>query len=242
LKYTLDYILPNKKIFLDLSKHKEMPFSASEENHIKGIYHLQQAGGSVTTNALAAHLQTKAASVTDMLKKLDAKKLLHYQPYKGFSLTERGTKAALMIVRRHRLWEYFLAEKLGFDWHKVHAIAEELEHVGGDELIERLGNFLGNPLTDPHGDPIPDRHGKLPVIAQANLTELPLNKPLTVSAVSNQSPDMLEMLGHYGISIGSRIRVKKHFAFDGSLEIIVNKQAFVISGQAAKNILVHYAG
>jgi DtxR family transcriptional regulator, Mn-dependent transcriptional regulator len=218
-----------------------MKFSVSEENYIKGIYHLQQQNGSVNTNALAGHLQTKAASVTDMLKKLSAKKLLHYQPYKGFTLTEKGNKAALIIVRRHRLWEFFLVEKLGFDWDKVHAIAEELEHVGGDELIERLGNYLGNPLTDPHGDPIPDSQGRMPVIAQVTLCDLPLNKLLAVSAVTNQSPEMLEMLNHYGIAIGSRIKVKKHFAFDGSLEIIVNKQSCVISGQAAKNIFVHYA-
>ncbi len=218
-----------------------MKFSVSEENYIKGIYHLQQQNGSANTNALAGHLQTKAASVTDMLKKLSAKKLLHYQPYKGFALTEKGNKAALIIVRRHRLWEFFLVEKLGFDWDKVHAIAEELEHVGGDELIERLGNYLGNPLTDPHGDPIPDSQGRMPVIAQVTLCDLPLNKLLAVSAVTNQSPEMLEMLNHYGIAIGSRIKVKKHFAFDGSLEIIVNKQACVISGQAAKNIFVHYA-
>lgn len=218
-----------------------MKFSVSEENYIKGIYHLQHQNGSANTNALAGHLQTKAASVTDMLKKLSAKKLLHYQPYKGFTLTEKGNKAALMIVRRHRLWEFFLVEKLGFDWDKVHAIAEELEHVGGDELIERLGNYLGNPLTDPHGDPIPDSQGRMPIIAQVTLCDLPLNKLLAVSAVTNQSPEMLEMLNYYGITIGSRIKVKKHFAFDGSLEIIVNKQSCVISGQAAKTIFVHYA-
>jgi DtxR family transcriptional regulator, Mn-dependent transcriptional regulator len=217
-----------------------MKYSVSEENYIKGIYHLQQQG-SVTTNALAGLLQTRAASVTDMLKKLHAKKLLHYRPYKGFSLTERGNKTALVIVRRHRLWEYFLAEKLGFDWDQVHAIAEELEHVSSEELIDRLGHFLGNPLTDPHGDPIPDREGNLPVIEQANLSELPLNKSFVVSAVGNQSPGMLEMLGHHGIAIGSRIRVKQCFSFDGSLEIIVNKQACTISELAAKNIFVRYA-
>ncbi len=217
-----------------------MNFSISEENYIKGIYHLQQETGSVNTNALAAHLHTKAASVTDMLKKLSAKKLLHYKPYKAFTLNEKGTKAALAIVRRHRLWEYFLVEKLGFDWDKVHAIAEELEHVSSDELITRLGNYLGNPQTDPHGDPIPDSEGNLPVIAQVNLAALPLNKQLKVSAVSDQSPAMLEMMNHYGISIGSRIKVSRHFAFDGSLEIIINKQTCIISGQVAKNIFVHY--
>jgi DtxR family transcriptional regulator, Mn-dependent transcriptional regulator len=217
-----------------------MNFSVSEENYIKGIYHLQQDAGSVNTNALAGHLQTKAASVTDMLKKLSAKKLLHYRRYKGFTLNERGTRAALAIVRRHRLWEYFLVEKLGFDWEKVHAIAEDLEHVSSDELIVRLGNYLGNPQTDPHGDPIPDGDGNLPVIPQINLNAIPLNKLLKVSSVSDQSPAMLEMMNHYGISIGCRLKATKHFAFDGSLEISINKQTCIISGQVAKNIFVHY--
>jgi DtxR family transcriptional regulator, Mn-dependent transcriptional regulator len=217
-----------------------MNFSISEENYIKGIYHLQQEAGSVNTNALAGHLHTKAASVTDMLKKLSAKKLLHYKPYKAFTLNEKGTKAALAIVRRHRLWEYFLVEKLGFDWEKVHAIAEELEHVSSDELIARLGDYLGNPQTDPHGDPIPDSEGNLPVIAQVPLAALPLNKFVKVSAVSDQSPAMLELMNHYGISIGCRIKITRHFAFDGSMEMIVNKQTCIISGQVAKNIFAHY--
>src|SRR3954467_7475127 len=122
-----------------------MNFTVSEENYIKGIYHLQQDTGTVNTNALAAEMQTKAASVTDMLKKLSAKKILQYEKYKGFKLNENGKKIALTVVRKHRLWEYFLVEKLGFDWDKVHDIAEELEHISSNELIERLQQFLGNP-------------------------------------------------------------------------------------------------
>ncbi len=217
-----------------------MNFSVTEENYIKGIYHLQQHTGSVNTNALAQHLQTKAASVTDMLKKLSVKKILHYERYKGFRLSEKGNKVALIIVRRHRLWEYFLVEKLGFDWEKVHDIAEDLEHVSSTELIQRLGNYLGNPSTDPHGDPIPDSEGRLPLIRQANLTELPLNKMLTISAVTDQTPEMMQLLKHFGISIGTRLKIKQQFAFDGSLEVIVNRQTCTISGQVAKNIFVHH--
>lgn len=218
-----------------------MNFSVSEENYIKSIYHLQQDAGLVNTNALASEMQTKAASVTDMLKKLSAKKILQYEKYKGFKLTENGRKIALTVVRKHRLWEYFLVEKLGFEWDKVHEIAEELEHISSSELIERLQSFLGNPLFDPHGDPIPDSNGKIPKLNQLNIAALPLNKSAFVSSVSNQSPQMLEMLKHYSIAIGTSIKLLKRFEFDGSLEIKVSKQpACIISEQIAKNIFVHY--
>ena len=217
-----------------------MNFTTSEENYIKSIYHLQQETGMVNTNSLAAEMQTRAASVTDMLKKLKSKKLLQYERYKGFRLNENGKKAALDVVRKHRLWEYFLAEKLKFDWDKVHSIAEHLEHISSEELIQRLDNFLGNPSFDPHGDPIPDRHGKIPVINQQSLSDIPLKKTVTVSSVSNQTAQMLEMLKHYDIALGTQLTVLKKFEFDGSLEIKVLKQsACIISEQVAKNVFVH---
>ena len=219
-----------------------MNFTTSEENYIKSIYHLQQETGLVNTNSLAAEMQTRAASVTDMLKKLKTKKLLQYEKYKGFKLNEAGKKAALDVVRKHRLWEFFLVEKLKFDWDKVHSIAEDLEHISSEELIHRLDNFLGNPSFDPHGDPIPDKHGKIPVINQQSLSDIPLKKTVTVSSVSNQSPQILDMLKHYNIALGTSITVLKHFEFDGSLEIKVLKQsACIISEQVAKNVFVHYA-
>lgn len=218
-----------------------MNFSVSEENYIKSIYHLQQETGLVNTNSLAAEMQTKAASVTDMLKKLSTKKILQYEKYKGFKLTENGKKVALSVVRKHRLWEYFLVEKLGFEWDKVHDIAEELEHISSNELIERLQDFLGSPSFDPHGDPIPDSNGKIPKLLQLNLSALPINKTAVVSSVTNQSPQMLEMLKHYFISIGTSIKVLKRFEFDGSQEIKVSKQpACIISELIAKNIFVRY--
>ncbi|MFM2327212.1 MAG: hypothetical protein RIR31_1414, partial [Bacteroidota bacterium] len=193
------------------------------------------------TNALAAEMQTKAASVTDMLKKLSAKRILQYEKYKGFKLTENGKKAALIVVRKHRLWEFFLVEKLGFEWDKVHDIAEELEHINSNELIERLQRFLGSPSFDPHGDPIPDSNGKIPKLNQVNISAIPINKTVIVSSVTNQSPQMLEMLKHYSIAIGTSIKLLKQFEFDGSLEIKVLKQpACIISEQIAKNIFVHH--
>lgn len=217
-----------------------MIFTTSEENYIKGIFHLQQENGLVNTNALAAEMQTRPASVTDMLKKLKGKKLLQYEKYKGFKLNEAGKKAALEVVRKHRLWEFFLVEKLKFDWDKVHPIAEELEHISSVELIQRLDNFLGNPSIDPHGDPIPDKNGKIPVIRQLTISEIPIKKNVTVSSVGNQTAQMLDMLKHYKIAIGTQLTVLKKFEFDGSLEIRVLKQdACIISEQVAKNVFVH---
>ena len=218
-----------------------MSFTTSEENYIKSIYHLQQETGLVNTNSLAAEMQTRPASVTDMLKKLKLKKLLQYEKYKGFKLNEAGKRAALDVVRKHPLWEFFLVEKLKFDWDKVHSIAEDLEHISNEELIQRLDNFLGNPSFDPHGDPIPDKHGKIPVINQQSLGTIPLHKTVTVSSVSNQTVQMLEMLKHYNIALGTTITILRRFEFDGSLEIKVLKQNnCIISEQVAKNIFVHY--
>lgn len=219
-----------------------MHFTVSEENYIKSIYHLQQLSGLVNTNSLAAEMNTRAASATDMLKKLKSKKLLQYERYRGFKLNEAGKKVALLVVRKHRLWEFFLVEKLKFDWDKVHAIAEELEHINSDELVQRLDNFLGNPSFDPHGDPIPDKHGKVPVIDQQNLTDIPLKKTVYVSSVGNQAPQMLEMLKHYNIALGTQVSVLKRFEFDGSLQIkIIKQNPCIISEQVAKNIFVHHA-
>ena len=136
--------------------------SFTEENYLKAIYHLSTGNNSVvSTNQIAEITNTKAASVTDMLKKLAEKKLINYIKYQGVTLTEAGKNAAVNIVRKHRLWEVFLVEKLGFKWDEVHDIAEELEHINSESLINRLDDFLGNPAADPHGDPIPDRSGTI---------------------------------------------------------------------------------
>jgi len=215
-------------------------YSTSEENYIKTIFHLQNGQNTVTTNALAEKLNTKPASVTDMMKKLKAKKLLHYQPYQGFRLSHEGKKVALDIIRRHRLWEYFLAEKLKFKWDEVHAVAEDLEHVSSKKLIDKLDEFLGYPKFDPHGDPIPDSLGKMetnePMIT---LAELPINKTAEVTRVINQSEEMLELLQHKKINIGTKLEVKRKFGFDHSIEIKIRQQPpFSISEQLAKNIFI----
>ncbi|HEY8659559.1 MAG TPA: metal-dependent transcriptional regulator [Hanamia sp.] len=217
-----------------------MKLSESEENYIKSIYNLQEKTEKVNTNSLAKYLNTSAASITDMLKKLKFKKLLEYKKYYGFRLNESGKKEALKIIRRHRLWEFFLVAKLGMEWEKVHDIAEELEHVSSTELIEKLDHYLGKPKIDPHGDPIPDDKGNMPVLKQIALNDLQLKHYAVVSSVSNQSPEMIEMLNHYNIGIGSQIKVLRSFGFDGSLEIkLARKPECIISGIAAKNIFVY---
>jgi DtxR family transcriptional regulator, Mn-dependent transcriptional regulator len=216
-----------------------MNFSTSEENYLKSIYHLQHADGVVTTNELAGVLQTKPASVTDMLKKLKAKKLLLYERYQGFRLSAEGRRIALGIVRKHRLWEYFLVQKLEFGWDEVHEIAEQLEHINSTTLIDKLDAFLNFPKFDPHGDPIPDIHGKMESAKQISLTELELNRAAEVSSVGSQSTELLELLKHRDIGIGTKLEVKKKFSFDNSIEIkIKNNAAFSISQQLAQSLFV----
>ena len=216
-----------------------MKYSASKENYIKAIFHLQQETETVTTNALAKATHTSAASVTDMLKKLKIQKVLQYERYKGVKLTAEGKKIALLIIRKHRLWEFFLVEQLKFGWDEVHEIAEELEHITSKQLIDRLDDFLGNPQADPHGDPIPDRNGKLPDVEQIALNQLPTHTIATVNSIGNQSAEMMELLQHNHIKIGTRLEIKKKFSFDESMEIkIRNTPAFIISSFLASNLYV----
>ena len=218
-----------------------MNFSPSEENYLKAIFHLQLDVDTVTTTALAHQLEAKPASITDMMKKLSSKGVLHYKPYYGFSLSAEGKKIALGIIRRHRLWEYFLSEKLGFNWKEVHAVAEEMEHVRSKKLIDKLDEFLGFPQFDPHGDPIPDSKGRVKMRTKISLAHLPLHQSATVIRVSNQSEEMLELLQHKHIAIGSVLEVQKLFAFDQSLQLKIRPQRIeTISEQLAKNIFVAY--
>lgn len=214
-----------------------MTYTPTEENYIKAIYHLQHIHEKVSTTLLSEEMNTRPASVTDMLKKLELKRIVHYQKYKGFILTELGNKTAINVIRKHRLWEYFLVHKLGFHWDEVHTMAEELEHITSSELTTRLDNFLGNPAFDPHGDPIPDNKGKIRTIKQESLSIIPLKKTGTVSSVKNQSSEMLDLLDHFNIGIGTKLKVIKRFDFDGSVEIKIDKQpATTVSKLVAQNV------
>jgi DtxR family Mn-dependent transcriptional regulator len=215
-------------------------YSQSEENYLKTIFHLQVGNEAVTTNELAEKLQTRPASVTDMMKKLNAKKLLHYKPYYGFYLSGEGKKIALNVIRRHRLWEFFLSKKLQFNWDEVHEVAEELEHVSNKKLIEKLDEYLGFPQFDPHGDPIPDSKGKMKSYDEVALNELPVATIAEVRRVKNQSTGMLDLLQHKNIGIGTKVEVKRYFDFDHSIELKIKNLTITISEQLAKNIFVTY--
>lgn len=215
-----------------------MNFSNSEENYLKAIYHLQAEQETVSTSALAQQLNAKPASITDMMKKLSTKGLLNYKPYYGFTLSAEGKKVALTIIRRHRLWEFFLAQKLGFKWDEVHEVAEELEHVSSKKLIEKLDAYLGYPQFDPHGDPIPDTKGRVKKIDRVALTKLPLNQPAILQSITNQSVDILDFLHQKKIGIGTQLEIKKRHAFDGSLEVKINKSLITITPTLSKYLFV----
>jgi DtxR family Mn-dependent transcriptional regulator len=216
-----------------------MNLTVSEENYIKAIFHLQLSEEKVSTNQLAEAIHTKPASVTDMLKKLASKRLLIYQPYQGVRLSKEGRIHALAIVRKHRLWEFFLVEKLQFGWDEVHDVAEELEHISSPKLIEKLDSYLGHPKFDPHGDPIPDRNGIMVAIRQINLLDLQPKIMVEVCSVGSQSAELLELLNHKQIGIGTKLEVKRKFDFDHSIEIVVKgMEAITISQQLAQALFV----
>ena len=213
--------------------------SFSEENHLKAIYHLSQHGqAEVTTNAIAEALSTKAASVSDMLKKLAQKKLIEHVKYQGVKLTENGRSCALDVIRKHRLWEVFLVEKLNFSWDEVHEVAEQLEHINSPLLTNRLDKFLGFPRIDPHGDPIPDEKGQFKLNNHKILSSATLNDSGVVVGVKDSTSSFLKYLDKLNIKLGSMIVVKELMEFDGSMEILVNEKSINISKEVANNIMI----
>ena len=211
----------------------------SEENYLKTIYHLTIISDSeISTNAIAEKMETKASSVTDMLKKLAEKDLVNYKKYQGVSLTEKGKLTAKMIVRKHRLWEVFLVEKLNFSWDEVHDIAEQLEHIKSEKLINKLDDFLGNPTEDPHGDPIPDVNGRMIKIEKQLLSELHENQLGICVGVRDTSSEFLKYLDKQGIALGSKIEILTKESFDLSLKIKIDNKDLTISNKIASNLFV----
>ncbi len=211
----------------------------SEENYIKVIFHLSQVSPKgVNTNAIAGMLDTKASSVTDMLKKLSEKELVTYQKYYGVTLTEQGNLLAKMIVRKHRLWEVFLVNKLNFSWDEVHEIAEELEHIKSDVLIKKLDKFLDFPDFDPHGDPIPDAEGQIKKINKLLLSDGQLDKEYQCVGVKDSSTAFLQYLNKQKIALGSKIMIKEKESFDDTLLVKIDSREFTISNKIANNLYV----
>jgi DtxR family Mn-dependent transcriptional regulator len=217
-----------------------MAISFTEENYLKVIHRLSEATQEdISTNALAEQMQTKAASVTDMLRKLADKGWVNYQKYQGVRLSPTGEKIAISIVRKHRLWELFLVEKMGFNWDEVHDIAEQLEHIESDELVNKLDEYLGFPKTDPHGDPIPNKEGILPELAYSQLSEIKANKTCKLMGVAQDSTVFLQLLTKLNLSLGAKLDIQEINEFDRSIFVSINDAAPIfISHEVAKNILV----
>ncbi|MCK0144296.1 metal-dependent transcriptional regulator [Arenibacter sp. F26102] len=211
----------------------------SEENYIKTIFHLGRKGTQeVATNAIAELMETKPSSVTDMIKKLSEKNLVNYKRYQGVSLTSLGTKTALGIIRKHRLWEVFLVEKLDFSWDEVHEVAEQLEHIKSDKLIDSLDRLLAFPKFDPHGDPIPDKNGGFKERDRDLLSEVPINTVGVCVGVKDSSATFLKFLDKNGIALGNQISVKEREEFDGSLNIEIDGRNLQISHVIAANLYI----
>ncbi|GMQ23776.1 metal-dependent transcriptional regulator [Algoriphagus sp. oki45] len=217
-----------------------MELTVAEENYLKAIYHLSDAGKkSVSTNDLAAEMKNKPASVSDMLRRLGEKEVIEYRKYYGLQITESGKRLALQTIRKHRLWEVFLVEKLNFAWDEVHEVAEQLEHIHSPLLIQRLDAYLNFPKFDPHGDPIPDEFGDVRSRPRVELAEMEINQTGQIVAVKDSSAAFLRYLDKVGAYIGARIKILDKVEFDGSLEILVDqKKNLFMSKEVASNILV----
>jgi len=215
--------------------------TAIEENYLKYTFQLSELSedGVVKTNDLAYKLNHSAASVTDMLKKLSAKKLVLYKKYYGASLSKSGLQIAVKVLRKHRLWETFLVKNLKFTWDKIHDIAEQLEHIQSDELIDRMDEYLGYPKFDPHGDPIPDKHGNISLPNVICLADAKLKKQYLLANVNDDSAAFLKYLNKIQLQLNDKIKIVEKEEFDDTIQIIINeKKQLIISKDAALNMFV----
>ncbi|MBL7791477.1 MAG: metal-dependent transcriptional regulator [Saprospiraceae bacterium] len=215
--------------------------SHTEENYLKAIFKIaeKEEGRPVNTNAISVEMKTTAASVTDMLNRLSKKELIHYEKYKGVTLTIKGGRLATLLVRKHRLWEVFLVEKLHFSWDEVHDMAEELEHIQSEELVERLDDYLGRPKFDPHGDPIPDAEGNFTFRKQAPLADLHQGEKGIVVGVQDHSTAFLQYLDKLQLSLGAQVTVVERFDYDESMKIALNgDKEHIVSKKVSQNLFV----
>ena len=214
-------------------------FSLSEENYLKAIFHLERAYPTgVSTNALADEMSTKASSVTDMIKRLSEKKLVAYKKYQGVKLSKSGRETAVEVIRKHRLWEVFLVDKLGFAWDEVHEVAEQLEHIKSDKLIKELDRFLDFPKRDPHGDPIPDSKGNFAISNKVLLAELNKGESGICIGVKDSSPEFLQYLDKNNIALGQLIVILEKESFDQSMLINLNGSELKISNVISSNLYI----
>jgi DtxR family Mn-dependent transcriptional regulator len=209
----------------------------SEENYLKAIYHLGKQGcEGVNTNAIAEQMDTKASSVTDMIKKLAEKDLANYVKYQGVSLTKLGRMTAATVVRKHRLWEVFLVDKLNFTWDEVHDVAEQLEHIKSEKLIDELDAYLEFPTHDPHGDPIPDKNGKYTTINSKSILDIKIGSQGILTSVKDSSDMFLKYLNKNNLALGDRIKILDFEPFDDSFTIETKTKKMNISKPVAENL------
>ncbi len=214
--------------------------SQTEENYLKAIYKItEREGKSASTNAISTAMSTAAASVTDMIKRLATKDLVNYEKSKGVTLTTEGGRLATLLIRKHRIWEVFLCEKLGYAWDECHELAEELEHIQDDELINRMERYLGNPKFDPHGDPIPDSAGNFAVRSQMPLSEMRAGECGVVVGVQEHSTAFLQYLDRQMLNLGARIEVIEVFEFDDSIKLKLNGESdLIVSSRVSQNLFI----
>ncbi len=214
--------------------------SQTVENYIKAIFQLtQKEGGTVSTSSLSDHLATSAASVTDMLKKLSDQKLIEYIKYRGVSLTLTGKSMAVQLLRKHRLWETFLYDKLKISWDRVHEIAEQLEHVQSDILIEHLDHYLDHPKFDPHGDPIPDANGKFTLRSQVLLSSLLTGDQAHIVAVREHDTEFLRFLESRKLNIAAHVLIVDKLAYDDTIKVRTQDgQETLLSAKSSQNVYV----
>lgn len=194
-----------------------METTYTEENYLKAIWSLSvRTGKAVSTNKVAERLETKASSVTDMVRRLSEKGLVNYVKYQGVSLSEEGKAVAIRVIRKHRLWECFLVDKLGFNWDEVHELAEQLEHIRSRELTDRLDDFLGHPSFDPHGDPIPNKHGNFPERERKSLSQCAVGESVILTGVSDSSASFLQFLNRLNLELGSKMTLIEKIEYDQS--------------------------
>lgn len=218
-----------------------MLLTYTEENYLKAIYVIQTNNDTpeVSVNEVAERMQTRPATVTDMIKKLSEKELVHYEKYKKVHLTDSGEKTALYIIRKHRLWETFLNTKLHFSWDEVHEVAEQLEHIRSKKLIEKLDEFLGFPEYDPHGDPIPTSEGTLPKSRAVALSECEIGGTYKVVAVKDTSTEFLQQLALYNIAIDTKVLITERMPYDKSITVKQKEgKEFQLSEKIAEKLFV----
>ena len=217
-----------------------MEISHTEENYLKAIFKISEKQDKpASTNSISSEMKTSAASVTDMIKRLSEKELINYERYRGVTLTAEGARIATHLIRKHRLWEVFLVDKLGFSWDEVHEIAEQLEHIKSPELVEKLDGFLEYPRFDPHGDPIPDADGIFATRKQIQLSDMAIGAKGVVVGVQDHTTPFLQYLDQMGLVLGTSLKVLEYYEYDESMKVAIGERdSRTLSKKVCQNLFV----